>query len=211
MAKTSASKGRPQSDKAAVRGRVLDAAFTEFVRKGYAATSTLDIATRARVSKRELYALVGNKEQMLIDCITSRAARLRVPADLPVPRARETLVQVLAGFGAQLLREVSDPAVVAVFRLAIGEAAHAPEVARALNSIGREAARSALRQVMTQAHAAKLLKGDAAELSEQFVALLWGDLRVDLLLGVVAQPTFPELAERARKAAAAFMQLHPLP
>lgn len=211
MAKTSASRRRPQSDKAAVRGRVLDAAFAEFVRKGYAATSTLDIATRARVSKRELYALVGNKEQMLIDCITSRATRLRVPADLPVPRARETLMQVLAGFGAQLLREVSDPAVVAVFRLAIGEAAHAPEVARALNSIGREAARTALRQVMTQAHAAKLLKGDAAELSEQFVALLWGDLRVDLLLGVVAQPTFPELAERARKAAAAFMQLHPLP
>lgn len=211
MAKNSVSKRRPQRDKAAVRERVLDAAFTEFVRNGYAATSTLDIATRARVSKRELYALVGNKEQMLIDCITSRATRLRVPADLPVPRTRETLMQVLVGFGTQLLREVSDPAVVAVFRLAIGEAAHAPEVARALNSIGRETARTALRQIITQAHAAKLLQGDTAELSEQFAALLWGNLRLELLLGVVAQPSAAELAERARKAAAAFMQLHPLP
>ena len=206
--KTSTSKRRPQRDKAAVRERVLDAAFAAFVKNGFAATSTLDIATRAQVSKRELYALVGNKEQMLIDCITERARRIRMPGDLPVPRDRETLMQLLVAFGRRLLREVSDPAVVAVFRLAIGEAAHAPEVARALNSIGREATRTALGQIMTRAHAAKLLKDSPAELSEHFVALLWGDLRLDLLLGVVAQPSEPELAERTRKAAEAFMQLH---
>lgn len=206
--KTSASKPRPRRDMAAVRERVLDAAFAAFVKNGFAATSTLDIATRAQVSKRELYALVGNKEQMLIDCITDRARRIPTPGDLPAPRDRETLMQLLVAFGRRLLREVSDPAVVAVFRLAIGEAVHAPEVARALNSIGREATRTALRQIMTRAHAAKLLKDSPAELSEQFVALLWGDLRLDLLLGVVAQPSEPELAERARKAAEAFMQLH---
>ena len=33
---------------------------------GYAKTSTLEIATRAGISKRELYALVGNKQEMLI-------------------------------------------------------------------------------------------------------------------------------------------------
>jgi AcrR family transcriptional regulator len=44
-----------------VRARILDAAFAAFMKSGYAATSTLEIATRARVSKRELYALVGNK------------------------------------------------------------------------------------------------------------------------------------------------------
>lgn len=211
MARPSESKRRrPRRDKAAVRERVLDAAFAAFVKNGYAASSTLDIATRARVSKRELYALVGNKEEMLIACITERATRLRAPPELPVPRDRETLVQVLVAFGTQLLREVSDPAVVAVFRLAIGEAAHAPEVAQALNSIGREAARTALRQIMSRAHAAKLLKDNAAELAEQFVALLWGNLRLDLLLGVVDQPSVPELAERARKATVAFMQLHSL-
>lgn len=212
MAKAPATRRkRPQHDKAAVRERVLDAAFAAFVKNGYAATSTLDIATRARVSKRELYALVGNKEEMLIACITQRATSLRVPTELPVPRDRETLLRVLESFGAQLLREVSDPAVVAVFRLAIGEATHAPEVAQALNSIGREAARTVLRQIMTRAHAAKLLKDGAAELSEQFLALLWGNLRLDLLLGLVDQPSPAELAERARKATVAFIHLHSLP
>ena len=53
---------------------------------------------------------------------------------MPVPHDRETLAQVLASFGTQLVREVSDPTVIAVFRLAIAEAVHAPEVARALDS-----------------------------------------------------------------------------
>src|SRR5262249_35419829 len=54
---------------ATVRERILTAAFDAFRERGYAATSTLEIATRARVSKRELYALVGNKQQMLIAAI----------------------------------------------------------------------------------------------------------------------------------------------
>ena len=115
-----------REDEAAMRRRILDAAFTAFMKGGYATTSTLEIATRARVSKRELYALVGNKQQMLIACITERAKRLDVPADLPVPRDRKILEQVLSSFGARLVREISDPAVIAVFRLAIAEVAHAP-------------------------------------------------------------------------------------
>jgi AcrR family transcriptional regulator len=195
----------------AVRKRILEAAFTAFMKSGYAAASTLEIATRARVSKRELYALVGNKQKMLIACISERAKRLEVPADLPVPRDRETLVQLLASFGAKLIREVSDPTVIAVFRLAIAEAVQAPEVARALDSTGREASRAALRKIMAQAQASGLLTGRPAELAEQFAGLLWRDLMVSLLLGVARQPTPREIAGRARDAAAAFLQLHPLP
>ena len=57
-----------------------------FMEKGYAETSTLEIATRARVSKRALYELVGNKQQMLVACISERAKRLQMPADVPEPR-----------------------------------------------------------------------------------------------------------------------------
>src|SRR5437762_13038526 len=90
-------------DETEVRARILDAAFAAFMKSGYAASSTLEIATRARVSKRELYALVGNKQEMLIACISARARRLQVPADLPVPHDRETLAHVLASFGPQLI------------------------------------------------------------------------------------------------------------
>jgi len=194
----------PENDASA---RILDAAFAAFTKSGYAASSTLEIATRARVSKRELYALVGNKQEMLIACIGARARRFQVPADLPVPHDRETLAHVLTSIGTQLLREITDPTVIAVFRLAIAEAVHAPEVAHALDSIGREASRAALRQIMARAQASGLLNGRPAELAEQFGGLLWGSLLVSLLLGVAARPNPREVAARARDAAAAFVQI----
>lgn len=208
----STSKQRPEdADETPVRKRILDAAFSAFTERGYAQTSTLEIATRARVSKRELYALVGKKQDMLVSCITERAERLRLPADVPVPRDRETLAHMLASFGARLLREVSDPTVIAVFRLAIAEAERAPEVARVLDSIGREASRAALRTALAQARSSGLLGGDPAEMAEQFTALLWGNLMVSLLLHIADPPNPREVKRRARKATAAFLQLYPQP
>src|SRR5215831_13781347 len=115
---TMSKRRRKAGDLKAVRARILDAAFAAFKKNGYAATSTLEIATRAHVSKRELYTQVGTKQEMLIACIRERARRLQAPADLPVPRDRETLARVLGSFGTQLVRETSDPAVIAAFRLA---------------------------------------------------------------------------------------------
>src|SRR6201998_3759649 len=212
MATTSMSKRRQKAgDETKVRERILEAAFRAFRKSGYASTSMLEIATRARVSKRELYALVGNKQEMLIACISERAKRLDVPAELPVLRDREILEQVLASFGTKFVREVSDPTVIAVFRLAIAEAVQAPEVARALDSIGRETGRAALRKIMAEAQASGLLTGRPAELAEQFAGLLWRNLMVSLLLGVAKRPNPREIAGRARAAAGAFLQLHPLP
>lgn len=193
---------------AEVRERILDAAFAAFMERGYAATSTLEIATRARVSKRELYALVGNKQEILVACISARAKRMQVPAELPAPDDRETLAEILTSFGTQILNEISDPTVVAVFRLAIAEAVHAPEVARTLDATGRETIRAALRQIMTRARASGLLDGRPAELAEQFGTLLWGNMMVGLLLGVAERPSSREAAARAREATETFMQLH---
>jgi AcrR family transcriptional regulator len=202
---------RADADEAPVRQRILEAAFSAFMESGFAATSTLEIATRARVSKRELYALVGSKQELLAACIGERAKRLQAPSDLPEAHDRETLARRLETFGTQLLREISDPTVVAVFRLAIAEAVRAPEVARALNAIGVETSRAGLREIMTRAQSAGLLGGDPAEMAEQFAGLLWGSLMTGLLLRVADRPNSGEIARRARDATAAFLQLHPQP
>jgi AcrR family transcriptional regulator len=211
VARESVSKKREDGSESALRDRILEAAFAAFTKNGYATTSTLEIATRARVSKRELYALFGNKQEMLMACISDRAKRLNVPADLPAVHDRETLAGVLVSFGTMLVREISDPTIIAVFRLAIAEVAQAPEVARALDSIGRETSRAALREIMARAKASGLLAGRPAELAEEFAGLLWRDLMVSLMLGVAERPNSREIAARARNAAAAFLQLHPMP
>lgn len=208
MKKKATSRRRGEGDEAAVRIRILDAAFATFMAKGYAASSTLEIATRARVSKRELYGLVGKKEEMLVACISNRAKRFQVPAELPEPRDQLGLRRLLESFGAQLMREITDPAVVGMFRLAIAEARNAPEVARSLQSIGREAAQGALRDIMAGAVRSGLLDGSPDELASQFNGLLWRDLMIGLLLDVADRPSMDEIATRARAATEMFLRIH---
>jgi AcrR family transcriptional regulator len=205
------SRTKENGDASAVRERILTAAFEAFRERGYAATSTLEIATRAHVSKRELYVLVGNKKKMLIAAIGERAKRLRAPADMPMLRDRAALAQVLTVFGAQTVREVTDPGVVAVFRLAIAEAVHAPEVARTLDSVGRETSRAALRHIMSEARAAGLIDGHPTDLAGRFAGMLWRDLLISLLLGVAQRPNASAIEARAREATEAFLRLHPAP
>src|SRR5947199_8174567 len=141
------------------RKRILGAALSAFMEGGYAQTSTLEIATRARVSKRELYSLFGNKEAMLVACITERAQRLKAPADLPELRDREILTNVLTAFGTRLLTETTDPVVVAVFRFVISDTVHAPKLAQALDSIARKPTHDPLPALVARANPAVRLFG----------------------------------------------------
>jgi AcrR family transcriptional regulator len=199
----------PDAAEPAVRERILDAAFSAFMERGFAETSTLEIATRAHASKRELYAHFGGKQDMLMACIGERAKRLQMPEDLPTPSNRATLAAVLTAFGTKMLREISDPTVIAVFRLAIAEAVRAPEVARALNDIGIKAGRLALREIMTRARAAGLLGGEAGEMAEHFAGLLWGNLMTGLLLQVAERPGPRDIARRAEAAVQALLRAYP--
>ena len=201
----------PAPDGPPVRARILEAAFAAFAERGFADTSTLEIATRARASKRELYAEFGSKQDMLVACIRQRAERLKLPLDLPEITDRATLERALVAFGTQLMREVSDPAVVAVFRIAIGETVRAPEVAHTLNDVAIAASREALREIMRRAIDARLLGGGAPEMAEHFFGLLWGNRMLGLLLNIAERPGAREIAARAASAASAFLLAYPAP
>jgi len=194
-----------------VRERILHAAMEAFMELGYTEASTSKIATRARVSKRELYAQFGNKQSMLASCIADRAGRMCLPVQLPPPRDRDELVATLARLGATVVREVSDPAVMAVFRLAITEAQRAPEVAATLET-ARRSIRTTLREILVQAQSIGLLgEGDPGEMGDRYLALLWGDLMVSMLLRLREAPGATEIDRRAGKAAEDFLRLHSKP
>ena len=191
------------------RARILGAAFEVLMERGYAGASTLEIATRAKVSKRELYALFGNKQGILTALIAARAARMRQPLALPEVRDRRSLVATLVQFGSSVLREACQPAVMAVYRLAVAESDRSPEVAQALDTGGREANRSALIELLARAQSLGLLgKGKPEAMAGQFFALLWGDLLVRLLLRVTDPPAPAEIERRARGAAETLLRLH---
>ena len=188
--------------------RILGAAFTAFTESGYAGTSTLDIATRAQVSKRDLYANFNSKQAILVACIARRAERMRLSPNLPAPRTLQMLAETLRNYAATVIREVSQPAVMAMFRLAIAEAKRSSDVAQTLDA-ARSVSRAALRDLLAAAQAREILgSGDAKHMAEQFFALVWGDLQLDLLLGVAASPKPVEIDNRADAATEAFLGLH---
>ena len=193
-----------------VRERIIGAAFSAFMELGYAGASTLEIATRAKVSKRELYALFENKQAMLAACISERAKRMRLLFELPGTPDLATLTSTLSDFGKTILREMCQPPVMALHRLAIAEADRCPEVAQTLESAGREPNRRALVDLLTHAQAHHFLgAGDQSTMATEFFALLWGDLLMRLLLRSTGPPTPTDMERRARAATQALFALHP--
>jgi AcrR family transcriptional regulator len=198
-----------QSGPEPARERILQGAMKAFMELGYSETSTLEIATRARVSKRELYTLFGNKQAILAAGIAHRVQRMPLVPKLPEAHDREALATILIELGAVILREVLDPHVVAVFRLAIAEAQRAPEVAQTLE-MGRQTIRRAVSDVIVQAHSAGLLgTREPTDMSYQYLSLLFGDSMVSVLLRVREAPGPAEADRRARAATADFLRLNP--
>ena len=195
-----------------LRERVLKAAFAVFRKRGFSGASTLEIATRAKVSKRDLYELFGSKQAMLTACIKERAAGMRQPLELkaPVPANDAAVAATLAEFGTSVLRTASHPDVLTVHRLAIAESDRAPEIARALDRNGREANHAALTDWLAKAQAQGLMvAGDPAAMAAQFLAVLWGGgLLIQLLLRVREPPSEEEIKSRAQAATRALLALY---
>jgi AcrR family transcriptional regulator len=210
--KTASRGTMPRSSETSIRDRVLSAAFSAFMERGYERASTLDIATRAKVSKRELYTLFDDKHAMLTACIAERAKRMCLPLNLPAVESRAALAATLNQFGIAILQGVCDPKVLAVYRLAIAESDRSPEIARVLDRAGREPNRAALVELLTMAQANGLVGTvEPATMAARFFALIWGDLLVRLLLRVTNAPKPAELEQRVRSATETLMALYPEP
>jgi AcrR family transcriptional regulator len=205
---------RAEGSDRSTRERVLTAAFAVFRKRGFSGASTLEIATRARVSKRDLYALFGSKQAMLTACIKERTSRMRQPLDLaaPAPSSSEAVVATLVELGVSVLRFACHPDVLAVHRLAIAESDRTPAIARTLDSSGREANHAALAAWLAKAQARRLIgAGDPVVMATNFLAVLWGGLLVQLLLRVRDAPPPDEIERRARAATEAILTLYPPP
>jgi AcrR family transcriptional regulator len=197
------SHGQAKHVSSSIRERILKAAFTLFREQGFSSTSMLDIVTRARVSKRDLYALFNNKHAVLAACISERAQQMRRPLDTttPVPQTRDPLAMLLVELGVSILNTVCQPEVLTVFRLAIAESDRAPEIARTLDSNGREANQKALTELVRKAQSLGLISaGDPGALAARYISVLWGDLLIRLLMRVREAPTKREIEVRARAA-----------
>jgi AcrR family transcriptional regulator len=188
---------------------ILEAAYEVLMERGYAGASTLEIATRARVSKRELYVEFGNKSGILRALLATTSARMQVPLATAEIRDRDDLAGALTAYGTMALAELTSAPVIAINRLAIAEAGRSSELGGILEENGREPNRKALIDLMAKAQAAGVLgRGEPDAMAGQFFSLLLGDLMLRLMLGVTPRPGPGEIKKRAQSATEAVLALH---
>ena len=129
-------RGRPLKGSEDARRKALLAAAEEvFLEKGLAASMD-DIAKRAGVSKKTIYACAATKEALFADIVHTRIENSRV-SELPdtVADAR-TLEDALVRFFVELSRFVLSPVSVRLYRTVAAEATRFPELARAYYTEG---------------------------------------------------------------------------
>lgn len=179
--------------------RILDAAGSVFAERGLAVATTLAIATRAHVSKHTLYKLFGSKTGLLLALILRRTELMKAPLLLAEPpRSTDELAAALRLFGTTFLPLVCAPNVVRVMRLAIADAERAPELARQMQTHGREPVGRAMQSLLQSAVDNGVIPpGLIGLMIETYFGVLQGGVSMPLLLGLRSAPGREEIADRA--------------
>ncbi|HWA61812.1 MAG TPA: TetR/AcrR family transcriptional regulator [Caulobacteraceae bacterium] len=200
---SSAAEAPDDARKAERRRDILDAAFEEFVARGYAGASMEAIARRARASKETLYAWFGNKERLFDTLFADRMDQMtsRVTA---VAQADPSPAAVLAAIAEDAIR----------FTLAIAPLGQAvgvgqpSEGARRLigQSIARERANFVDYLKRLRAEGRIAFDDDPFELASLFVAMAQGEWRLRLDTGLTTELTEPMIREHARRVTRIFLK-----
>lgn len=190
------------------RQEILDAAFHELMARGFAGTTMLAVARRARASKETVYALFGSKEKLFEALVHSRSDRMRAALIPATAGAATDPAGILTRFAIDFLELATDPGTIAVRRLAIAEAERSPELGRILDRAGRAPVRSSLIAYLNLARDAGRLAFDTAEeAATVFMSLILSHLMLPLLENLRPPPTPEAIRRHAGRSVALFMIL----
>jgi AcrR family transcriptional regulator len=108
---------------------LLDAALDVFVRKGFAATRTEEVAAHAGVSKGTLYLYYPSKKELLKAVIRERLSSAIAAGADEVARHEGSAAALLAGSMVRWWQSIVDSPASGVFKLVITEVRNFPEIA----------------------------------------------------------------------------------
>lgn len=195
--------------RAARRKQIEAAAYDLLAERGYAGTSMLAVARRARASNETLYAWYGDKLGLFTEMVRSNAARAldvlegslagrRPPRDLR--ELRDTLID----FGTVLLRSILSERAVALNRVAVADGSGA--LGKALAAAGRDRVVPLLAALLSGVPVRPPFTG-ADDLADTFVRLLVGDLQIRRAIRALDEPDEAFCRDAARSAVNRLLRL----
>jgi len=180
--------------------RILWAAGAVFLEKGFDAATTLDIAARARVSKRDLYKQFASKQGILEALIAAHSNEMSTP-ELADPIDLKHLLDALRAFGPRFLASYLDPLKIALYRVAIAEAPTSSHLGEVIESAGAGPVIALFTEFMSKAVARGIVAATDAELvMAAYFNMLIGSWQLWLLTGTHAPPDAKTIQAQADKA-----------
>ncbi|MEI9431985.1 TetR/AcrR family transcriptional regulator [Mesorhizobium sp. Cs1299R1N3] len=187
------------------REALLQAAAEVFFEQGYAATSIDAIIERVGGSKRNIYNEFGNKEGLFSAIIVESADK--VLSTLAIEEiAGHDLRETLTAFGQQLLDAYMSPTLLGIYRIAGAEANRFPDLVKSFYEQGPGRATSRLAEVLEVAkERGEIQGGDCLGLAGHFVAMMRGNLHLQVILGLRPPPSREEAKAAVSSAVEVFL------
>lgn len=172
--------------------QIETAAYALLEEKGYAGTSMLAIARKARASNETLYNWYGDKQGLFKALVTRNAAEVKSLLEEELA-AEENPMATLARFGPRLLELLLGDRAIALNRAAAADPTG--ELGTVISIAGRETVLPLLVEVLEQAkRRGDLFFDQPEEPASLYMNLLVGDLQIRRVIGRVPAPS-PEFCE----------------
>jgi TetR/AcrR family transcriptional regulator, mexJK operon transcriptional repressor len=190
---------------AARRQAFLQAATAVFLEKGYANATLSDVIARSGGSMQTLYSLFGGKQGLFEALMAERAGTVFAPfrpEDL-LDRAPD---DVLVDVGIRLLKAVTTPEALGLYRLVVAEGVFMKELAERFWAMGPAHARAFLAEYFEQQTRRGTLRlHDPEQAAHQFWGMLLGNFQMQCLLGLREAPGPDEIEAFVRTGVAWFL------
>lgn len=185
--------------------QIEEAAYALLAEKGYAGTSMLSIAKRAKCSNETLYSWFGDKTGLIRALVARNAADVKTTLEAALAEDRPTL-KTLDAFGPMLLDLLLSDRPVALNRAAAADPSG--ELGAALSEAGRETVFPLLEMLFDHARSEGTLHfKDTSEAVELYLGLLIGDLQIRRIIGRAPPLSKAQISSRADTALTRLHQL----
>ncbi len=187
------------------RDQIEQAAYSVLGNKGYAGTSMLSIAKRARASNETLYKWYGDKLGLFRTLIERNAEDAKTLLETNLIEDVPPL-DTLGTLGPKLLALLTSERAVALNRAAAADPTG--ELGAAISEAGRETVAPLIHRTLENARDENALSfTDSREATELYLNLLVGDLQIRRVIGRQPEPDAGYIAKRSKMALVYFCRL----
>lgn len=201
-------RGRPlQSEAEGYRQRILDATTAVFLEKGFARSSTNEIARRAQTSKQTLYTLFPTKAALFVGVMSAHTEQL-FARHMYYLESSKAPRGALTDIGRMMLKMFSAPGFLALYRILVAEAHNFPDLARDLWCECVERGYGLLAEYLrTRRIGGPNYRKSAA----QFISFVLGDFVINAMLNPDLELSERAVRSRVKQAVEDFLRLHSSP